>query len=170
MEKLNYTYIEQLLNRYWEGETTLEEERILRSFFQQNEVQEDMQPYKDLFTLMNEDADIKLDSAFDKRFEDIIAEEEGKIVRAKAVVIPFRKRLMPFLQAAAAVAVTLTIGGAAMKSLMNEDDIDYGSNLTSETYVQKKDVQQVIETVQSTMTAKTDSIKSENAPEIEKPD
>ena len=30
---MDYKYIEQLLERYWEGETTLQEEAILRTFF-----------------------------------------------------------------------------------------------------------------------------------------
>ena len=32
---MDYKYINQLLNKYWEGATTLEEENILRSFFSQ---------------------------------------------------------------------------------------------------------------------------------------
>ncbi|MBQ4446467.1 MAG: pyruvate ferredoxin oxidoreductase, partial [Prevotella sp.] len=32
---MDYKYIEQLLERYWQGMTTLEEERILRAFFSQ---------------------------------------------------------------------------------------------------------------------------------------
>ena len=33
---MNYQYIEQLLERYWDCQTTLEEEQILRSFFKQD--------------------------------------------------------------------------------------------------------------------------------------
>ncbi len=155
---MNYTYIEQLLERYWEGNSTLEEERILKSFFQQNNVPENLQPYADYFKYMASCDAMCLSPEFDKRFDSIISQEETSDVHVEAVVIPFRKRLMPFLQAAAAVAVTLTVGGAALKGLMNEDDIDYGSNLTSETYIQKEDVKQVIETAQRTLTAKADSI------------
>ena len=35
---MDYKYIEQLLERYWEGETTLQEEAILRAFFSQEDV------------------------------------------------------------------------------------------------------------------------------------
>ena len=34
---MDYKYIEQLLERYWEGETTLQEEAILRAFFSQED-------------------------------------------------------------------------------------------------------------------------------------
>ncbi len=163
MEKLNYTYIEQLLSRYWDGATTLEEERILKSFFSQNDVPEALQPYAEYFGYLSEEHDVQLSSDFDDRFSDIISEEANREVRVKAVVVSFRKRLMPFLQSAAAIAVTLTIGGAALRGLMSEDDLDYGSNLTSETYVQKEDVKHVIDSAQRNMTAKADSIKSGNA-------
>ena len=32
---MDYKYIEQLLERYWQGETTLQEEAILCNFFSQ---------------------------------------------------------------------------------------------------------------------------------------
>ena len=32
---MDYKYIEQLMDRYWECETSLEEEQILRTFFSQ---------------------------------------------------------------------------------------------------------------------------------------
>ena len=35
MNNMDYKYIEQLLERYWKCETTLEEEEILRMFFSQ---------------------------------------------------------------------------------------------------------------------------------------
>ena len=35
---MDYKYIEQLVERYWNCETTTEEERILRTFFSQKDV------------------------------------------------------------------------------------------------------------------------------------
>jgi hypothetical protein len=49
---MDYKYIEQLLERYWECETTLQEEAILRAFFSQPEmpeVPEDIRKYRALF-------------------------------------------------------------------------------------------------------------------------
>ena len=46
---MDYKYIEQLLERYWNCETSLEEEQILRSFFRQKEVPAHLLRYKQLF-------------------------------------------------------------------------------------------------------------------------
>ena len=35
---MDYKYINQLLERYWAAETTLEEEKILRTFFSQTDI------------------------------------------------------------------------------------------------------------------------------------
>ena len=46
---MDYKYIEQLMERYWEGETTLQEENILRTFFSQPEIPEEFQKFQALF-------------------------------------------------------------------------------------------------------------------------
>ena len=46
---MDYKYINQLLDRYWQGETTLEEEQILRSFFSQLCVPEELAKFRPLF-------------------------------------------------------------------------------------------------------------------------
>lgn len=166
---MNYTYIEQLLDRYWKGETSNEEEKILKSFFEQNDVPDELKDDALYFSFLGEAKDMSLSADFDKRFEDIISEEDSSKIHVKAKVISFRKRMMPFLQAAAAVAVVLTVGGAALKGLMSDDDIDFGNNLTSDTYLKTEEVKHVIETAQQTMTAKADSIQMGNNNEVELP-
>ena len=42
-------YIEQLLERYWQCETSLEEEAQLRTFFMEGDVPGHLLRYKDLF-------------------------------------------------------------------------------------------------------------------------
>ena len=42
---MDYKYINQLLDRYWKGETSLEEEEILRAFFSQDELPAELKPY-----------------------------------------------------------------------------------------------------------------------------
>ena len=47
---MDYKYIEQLLERYWRCETSLQEEEILRAFFSQEDIPAALLPYRDLFT------------------------------------------------------------------------------------------------------------------------
>ena len=47
---MDYKYINQLLDRYWKCETSLEEEEILRTFFRQDELPAELKPYKSLFS------------------------------------------------------------------------------------------------------------------------
>ena len=47
---MDYKYIEQLLERYFQCETTLKEEEILRTFFTQEDVPVWLMKYQSLFT------------------------------------------------------------------------------------------------------------------------
>ena len=47
--------IEELLNKYFEGETTCEEERELRRFFTRGIVPEHLQMYRPMFAFLNEE-------------------------------------------------------------------------------------------------------------------
>ena len=51
---MDYKYINQLLERYWQCETTLQEEAILRAFFSQDDVPESLMQYKALFSIQQE--------------------------------------------------------------------------------------------------------------------
>ncbi len=103
---MDYKYIEQLLERYWEGETTLQEESILRTFFSQPDIPENLRKFQSLFAceLQKEDP---LGDDFDAR----ILEQIGEAPVAKTVSL--KDRLMPLFKAAAIVAIILTLGNAA---------------------------------------------------------
>ena len=102
---MDYKYIEQLLERYWQGETTLQEENILRSFFSQQDIPEHLQKYKALFTYEKEEP---LGDDFDTRILEMIGEGEPK-----AKTVTMISRLTPLFKAAAIVAIVLTLGNAA---------------------------------------------------------
>ena len=104
---MDYKYIEQLLERYWQCETSLQEESILRSFFSQEEVPAELQQYKALFTYEIQKEDT-LGDDFDMRILEQIGEETPK-----AKTITLTSRLMPLFKAAAIVAIILTLGNAA---------------------------------------------------------
>lgn len=163
MSLMNYTYIEQLLERYWQGETNLDEEQILRSFFCQEDVPDHLREYAEFFSFARDSKNECVSEDFDSRFADILSEEEEKkTVRVKAIRIPFKTRLMPLLKSAAVVALTLTIGGAALRAVMAPEEPDT-IQLTTGTYVQRQDVKAVIEAAQRSMTAKADSISDKKS-------
>lgn len=107
---MDYKYIEQLLEHYWKGETSLEEEEILRTFFSQKDIPSDLLCYRPLFAY--EAAEVKEDVLGDDFDSKILAMTEDTVA-VKARVVPFRQRLMPLFKAAAVVAIFLTLGNAA---------------------------------------------------------
>lgn len=107
---MDYKYIRQLLDRYFKGETSLEEEEILRAFFSQTDVPADLRRYRDLFAYeVGERAQTVLDGDFDERLLSKIKEDKP----VKAHIVTMRQRLMPLFRAAAVVAIFLTLGNAA---------------------------------------------------------
>ncbi len=113
---MDYKYIEQLLDKYFECQTTLEEEQILRAFFAQENMPAHLLQYRELFVsqAFGKNAE-SLGTDFDERILSIIGaekkEEEVKHVVARKVSL--NKRLRPLYKAAACVAVVLAIGQAA---------------------------------------------------------
>ena len=102
---MDYKYIEQLLERYWEGETTLQEEAILRAFFMQPDMPDHLRKFQPLFSMEKEEP---LGDDFDARILNSIGQKEPK-----AKIVTLASRLKPLFKAAAIVAILLTIGNAA---------------------------------------------------------
>ena len=122
---MDYKYIEQLLERYWQCETTLEEEQILRTFFSQENVPACLLPYKDLFTYEQMDVEQQvLGDDFDQR----MLEMTGEAAPVKARTISMVQRLKPLFKAAAIVAIILTLGNASQVALQPKDNIQITEN------------------------------------------
>ena len=119
---MDYKYIEQLLERYWECQTTLEEETILRNFFRQEDVPASLLPYRQLFIEEDEMANEHLGEDFQNRMLRLVG-EEAPIQVCKARRLTFMRRLRPFYRAAGLVAIMLTIGNAAYQSFSEEDAV-----------------------------------------------
>ena len=115
---MDYKYIEQLLERYWECQTTLEEESILHSFFAQDDIPASLLPYRDLFVAEAQMANEHLSDDFDQRLMARISTTDAK-PHADAQVISITQRLAPLWRAAAMVAVVLTIGMAAQQGFQH---------------------------------------------------
>ena len=105
---MDYKYIEQLVERYFDAETSLEEEQILRSFFSQEDIPAEMQQWAPLFAYKDENM---LGDDFEARILQQIGEtQQTAVVKAKEVKLT--QYLMPLFKAAAVVAIILTLGGA----------------------------------------------------------
>ena len=116
---MDYKYINQLLERYWNCETSLEEEGILRAFFSQKDVPAELRQYQPLFAYQQLEAKEKhLGVDFDNRLLAMIEEDEP--IKVKARTITLTQRLKPLFKAAAVVAIFLTLGNAAQESFQTQ--------------------------------------------------
>lgn len=125
---MDYKYIEQLLERYWRCDTSLEEESILRAFFSQEDVPASLRKYKSLFIFEQKTKEEDcLGDDFDQRILAIVGEAEK--LKVKAIHISLHERLMPLFKAAAVVAMIVALGGAAQFQFGNhntaEEEINY---------------------------------------------
>ena len=119
---MDYKYINQLLDRYWKGETSLEEEEILRAFFSQDKLPAELKPYQALFSYeMGEAKQECLGDDFDQKMMAMIEDEYTKEPN-KAKVVSLTERLKPLFKAAAVVAIFLTLGNAAQVPFQNNAD------------------------------------------------
>ncbi|MGM9693551.1 MAG: hypothetical protein ACI3YC_00895 [Alloprevotella sp.] len=127
---MDYKYIEQLLERYWNCETSLEEEQILRTFFTQKEVPAHLARYRELFIYENAQQDVSLGKDFDEKLLAAagIENETGKedLRRTKAGRFTIAHRLRPLYRAAAAVAIITLLGTATQHSLQMEENRNNG--------------------------------------------
>lgn len=123
---MDYKYIEQLLERYWQCETTVEEEAILRAFFSQQDVPTALLKYRPLFVCQQQTIkEQKLGDDFDAKILSMIEEPA-----VKAKTITMWSRLTPLFKAAAVVAIVITLGNAAQFSMNDnkaDEDINYAS-------------------------------------------
>lgn len=149
---MDYKYIEQLLDRYFLCETSLEEESILRTFFGQSDVPASLLQYKELF-LAQKVSEERLSNDFDERIMSMIAndvkavdnnvkaidddaqtvsseEQQNAIPVVKAKELHLSYQLRPFFRAAAVVAVILSFSLAVQQAMYSSQDQNgtvYGS-------------------------------------------
>lgn len=127
---MDYKYIEQLLARYWECETTPQEESILRAFFAQENVPANLARYKDLFVYEQKQTILHLDESFDEKVlasieakddkkENEVASASMKVVNVEHITLA--RRLRPLYRAAASVAIITLLGTSTQHWFTKED-------------------------------------------------
>lgn len=94
---MNTAYIKSLLEKYWEAETNLEEEKILKDYFNGNAIDENLKHYTSLFRFYRSATGIQM--------------QNKEIVIPEAKVYTLRNvSYLKKLSIAASVAILLTVG------------------------------------------------------------
>lgn len=120
--------IEQLLERYWQCQTSPEEEQQLKRFFAGNDVPPHLMRYKSWFVYQQMQHETGLGEDFDKR---ILAQIE-KAPKVKAKRITLTERFKPMLRAVAVVAVMLMLGNIMRHSFgSNENGVSLSADSIS---------------------------------------
>lgn len=94
--------IEELLNKYFEGETSCDEEKTLRGLFACNEVPEHLQMYRPMFAYFDEEA-----------------ERDKAIAPASAKRIPVYRRTAIYALGGIAAGLLLILGVAGIYRQLN---------------------------------------------------
>ena len=131
---MDFKYIEQLLQRYFAAETTLQEECILREFFCQEDVPEHLRPWQSLFRSQHELANAHLDETFDERLQQLTGE-----VHVHAKRITLSARLRPLYRVAACLALVAALGVAVERPLRGDGDGDAAGVVAKDACVDELD-------------------------------
>jgi len=112
--------IHQLLEKYWEGETSLQEEASLRAFFNQEEVPKEFANVQPLFQFFKKEQEAYLDSDFEKRLSTKLKVVDNQKPRAHSLTYYIKR-----------VAAVAAIFIAILFFLNKNNFLDAGGELAS---------------------------------------
>ncbi len=69
---MDFNEAKVLLEKYWNCETSLEEEGLLRSYFQQEEIPDELKKYEELFRFFSEEREKELNQDFDDKMMTLV--------------------------------------------------------------------------------------------------
>lgn len=95
--------IEDILQRYWTCETSIEEEKLLKKFFSGDDVPEHLLMYKELFAWEKQQHEYKLNDDFNRKVLHMIEKQFSKSQ-------PIVRYFYPFLKISAVAMLLITIG------------------------------------------------------------
>lgn len=101
---MSIEYIHTLLNKYWNCESSVEEEQILKQYFSNKEVPIEFEPYIPLFRFINEEHSITPGNDFDERLKEAI--QAGK-PRSQYITV---RLFTPMLRAVASFLLIIGLG------------------------------------------------------------
>lgn len=99
---MEFEKINKLLEKYWNGETSLEEEQVLKDYFQQEVVHEEHQKNRALFQFFQNEKNHTLSSDFEEQLIQQLSNNDEKIRK-----LPSRKSSRRFFLPRIAAAIVL---------------------------------------------------------------
>ncbi len=113
--------IEKLLHKYWDTETSVEEEKELKSLLQDEDVSEELSEVKELFAHFENESSQELDESFDTELlAAIAAPEEVRVLKFSDYV----KRYSSIAAAVAVLFISSYIFIQQQNSFQPEDTFD----------------------------------------------
>jgi len=121
---MDYKSIDQLLEKYWEGVSSLEEEKVLKDYFSSEEVANEHLEFISLFQFYKSEQEVVLPDNFEVRFDNKIKElsQNEKINRN-----PIRL----WIGRAAAIALLIVGSVFIISKTMNLENIQTAENKIS---------------------------------------
>jgi hypothetical protein len=84
----NLAEIRKMLDRFYAGETTLEEEKKLQDYFSSARIPEELIPDKDLFrSLGNATDSVSVPEGLNQKILSVISEQEKKVIRTRRISV-----------------------------------------------------------------------------------
>ena len=106
-------YINQLLDKYWAGESTLEDEKNLAAYFSSGQVDEAFKPFKPLFDYFDHERQVSVD------LEDQVMERiRSKRVEPKVIRLSWKRALA----VAASLILLVTAGISTYRYQLSKKD------------------------------------------------
>lgn len=135
---MDYKYIECLVERYFSCQSTLEEERILRDFFRQQQIPEQLAQYKPLFGALQNESETMVSADFDSRLQSRLSsmQHKGSKRTPRSRFVRFNHSLTPFYKAVASIALIITVGVTSSKywGAQDSEPVNYNYASYHDTY------------------------------------
>lgn len=137
---MDYNKIKLLVEKYLEGETSLEEEKVLQQYFNEEEVAKDLKSFQPLFQYFRQQKQPELHNDFEAQLFSKLEEPKRATVKVKQL----NKWKTPWVKIAA--AILLLIGGYTIYTQQHTAVIDepvdkfaaYDATTTQEAYERTK--------------------------------
>ena len=106
-------YINQLLDKYWAGESTLEDEKYLATYFDSGQVDEAFKPFKPLFDYFDHERQVTVDLE-----ERVMERIKNRRVEPKVVRLSWKR----VLAVAASLILVVTVGISTYRYQLSKKD------------------------------------------------